>query len=175
MMGRARRATRPTSCLFGAPLVLPADCDRWRECGHCAPAVLPPGSLGESRSGAVMRSGGDATRTDQSYPAGPVHDGKQRRRARPNQAWLNQPTVHKIPALARCRASETSYPIAIFLPQPRLPPPPEQGMAQRRRAEATNHGSTKPRNGRRYSMALLSHSRMSHNIRFTTYLAHSLA
>jgi hypothetical protein len=65
---------------------------------------------GESRSGAVMRSGGDATRTDQSYPAGAVHDGQQRRRARPNQAWLDQPTVHQIPALARGRASEASSP-----------------------------------------------------------------
>jgi len=37
MAGRARRATRPTPCLFGATLGLRADCSRLtRACGHRA-------------------------------------------------------------------------------------------------------------------------------------------
>ena len=37
MSGRARRATRPTPCLFGATLGLRADCSRLtRACGHRA-------------------------------------------------------------------------------------------------------------------------------------------
>src|ERR1700681_4292168 len=81
MSGRARRATCPTSCLFGAPLGLHADCVRLR----WGFGVLALRLSGESRLGAVMRSGGDATRTGQSYPAGTVHDGQQRRRARPDK------------------------------------------------------------------------------------------
>ena len=46
MSGRARRATRPTPCLFGATLGLRADCSRLtRACRHRAWAALPFGSL----------------------------------------------------------------------------------------------------------------------------------
>jgi len=84
MSGRTRRATRPTSCLFGAPPELRDDCDRNTRIGFRAPRSCPYGSL-ERAIGKVLRSGrGDNNTATGAAKSQRVLSGKQRRRVRPD-------------------------------------------------------------------------------------------
>jgi hypothetical protein len=84
MSDRTRRATRPTSCLFGAPLELRADCDRNTRRGLRVLRSCPYGSL-ERAVGKVLRSGGgDADTVAGAAKSQQDPSGKQRRRVRPD-------------------------------------------------------------------------------------------
>lgn len=105
MPGRARRATRPTPCLFGASLGLRADFSRLaRECGHRTRGGFALGSL-ELASGKSWSRAGVPRVNEDARQGIPAYGGK----AAPTRATLHQAHSGKRPfstvwfSTVRCR------------------------------------------------------------------------
>jgi hypothetical protein len=116
MSGRARRATRPTPCLFGASLGLaPTAAFRARMWTHARGAALPFGSLGLASGNTRSRAGvpGASTTIRQGIPR---YEGK----AAPTRATLHRARSGKRPfsavekSLDRSRSSETILQFSVF-------------------------------------------------------------
>lgn len=149
MSGRARRATRPTSCLFGATLGLRADCDRTRAMVVLARVRSCPPALWGEPSGTCPRSGGCTNRPDRSWQGEAGRDGQQRRRARPSIKFDQARDRSQIASVLKISVFDISgFRFLIFLAIDNFANREiakfENGSTKPRNRTAPNHGSVEP-------------------------------